>query len=229
MIPLGDVNPRRRVPYITIALILINALVFIYQLTLPAEALDGFVLSAALIPSALTQSFDALAMRGLLTSIFMHGSWLHIIGNMLYRWIFGDTIEDLLGPIPYLLFYLLAGVVAGLAQVATDRTSTLPTIGASGAVAGVLGAYAVLYPRKRVRTLVTALVFVRFVEMPALIVLGLWFVIQLLNGLMTLGAMAVGGVAWFAHIGGFVLGMVVGWMLKGRVGARPPAYSTRRR
>jgi len=227
MIPIGDVNPRRRLPLATILIIALNAVVFLYQLFLPDDELSRLVMSAGVVPYQVTHDFGVPVMGDLLTSMFLHGGWMHIIGNMLYLWIFGDNIEDRMGLLAYVLFYLGAGVGASLAQVLMSPDSQIPTIGASGAIAGVLGAYLVLYPRTRVRTLIMAFRFIRMVEMPAVVVLGLWFVLQIFSGLASIGSMATGGVAWFAHIGGFLLGLVVGLLLKGRpeTGPRPGYYA----
>ncbi len=152
----------------------------------------------------------------MLSSQFLHAGWLHILGNMLYLWIFGNNVEDRLGPIPYVFFYLAAGVVAGLTQVFIDPTSTVPLVGASGAIAGVLGAYLVLYPGARVLSMVFLGYFLQVIAVPAVLVLGFWFVLQLLTGAASLGASSAadGGVATFAHVGGFAMGVVVGLLLR---------------
>jgi membrane associated rhomboid family serine protease len=150
------------------------------------------------------------ALQRIITSTFLHGGLLHIGSNMLYLWIFGDNVEEALSHVGYGVFYILAGIVAAIAQIMVNPASTIPMLGASGAVAGVLGFYAVMFPRARVRTLVFLFIFVTFINLPALIVLGFWFVLQLFQGVAALGANAAGGVAWFAHIGGFALGMLVG-------------------
>jgi membrane associated rhomboid family serine protease len=217
MLPIGDFNPRRHVPVVTILLVAANLIVFVYQLLLPEEALNRLLLTAAMIPLRVTHYLDAGAAMSLVTSMFMHGGWMHVLGNMLYLWIFGDNVEDALGTGRYLLFYLAAGIIAGLAQVAINPTSDIPTLGASGAVAGVLGAYLVLYPRQRVRTVVFLGVFVRVIELPALVLLGFWFLLQLVNGLASVATMSSGGVAWFAHLGGFVAGLLVGLMARPRL------------
>ena len=220
MIPIGDVNPRQRFPVITVAIILLNVLVFLYGLTLSQDALQQLYLSAGVVPYDLTHNFGAPSASDLLTSMFLHGGWLHIISNMLYLWIFGDNVEDLLGKVGFLAFYLLAGVLAALTQVVVAPTSPLPIIGASGAIAGVLGAYIVLYPKARVRTLVIFFRFARLMELPALVVLGLWFVLQFLSGIASIGATSGGGTAWFAHLGGFVIGCLIGWFVKRGSGKR---------
>ncbi|MBN1401150.1 MAG: rhomboid family intramembrane serine protease [Anaerolineae bacterium] len=219
MIPIGDVNPRRRTPIVTILIIALNVVVFLYQVLLPEREMEQFILQAGMIPYEVTQQWGLSAATSLLTSMFLHGSLMHILSNMLYLWIFGDNVEDCLGPLGFLVFYLVSGLIAAFAQIAVYPTSRIPTIGASGAVAGVLGAYIVLFPHTRVRTLVFVFRFIRFVEVPALIVLGLWFVLQLFSGVMALGAVASGGVAWFAHIGGFVAGLAGGWLCRRRGGA----------
>jgi len=216
MIPIGDVNPRRRFPTITVLLILTNVIVFLYQLSLSPDQLQRFVSSAAIIPARIVAQPDLRALSTIITSTFMHGGVAHIVGNMLYLWIFGDNIEEMLGHGRYLVFYLLAGIVAGVAQIAVYPRSTIPTLGASGAVAGVLGAYAVLYPRARIRSIVFVFYFIRFIELPALLVLGFWFVIQLFQGVAALATIQSAGVAWFAHIGGFAMGMLAGALLRSR-------------
>lgn len=210
MIPLRDLNPARRVPIITLALIGLNALVFLYEQTLSANGLQRLIVQYGVVPARFTDgaitTSDGLT---LLTSMFLHGGWLHIIGNMLYLWIFGNNIEDRLGPIRFVVFYLLTGVAAGVLQIVIDPTSRTPMIGASGAIAGVLGGYIVLYPRARVITLVFIFFFVQIVSIPAVILLGWWFLIQLFNGVLSLGSYTSGGVAFFAHVGGFVAGVIL--------------------
>jgi len=214
MIPIGDLNPRRHFPLATILIIALNVVVFFYQLLLPDDALNRLVLAAGVVPYEVTNRFGVAVVGDLLTSMFLHGGWMHIISNMLYLWIFGDNVEDRLGVPVYAAFYLVAGIGASLAQVAVNPASTIPTIGASGAIAGVLGAYLVMFPKTRVRTLILAFRFIRIVELPALVVLGLWFVLQIFSGLASVSSMATGGVAWFAHIGGFVIGILVGLFYK---------------
>jgi membrane associated rhomboid family serine protease len=201
-IPLRDENPTSRVPYITLSLIAINVLVFCLGAFSP-QGVEMGALRFGSIPYEIThlrsldQALRVPPLLSLLTSLFVHGSLLHLLGNMLYLWIFGNNIEDVLGSFRFVLFYLACGLAAGLTQVAATPSSRVPMIGASGAIAGVLGAYWVLFPRARVLTLV----FVFIVPVPAGIVLGLWFVAQLLN--VGMG----GGVAWFAHVGGFLTGI----------------------
>jgi membrane associated rhomboid family serine protease len=211
MLPVGDVNPRERFPVVTVLFILINILVFIYQLTLPRPQLNQFIRSAAVVPAEVVQNPGLTSLQRIITSTFLHGGLLHIGSNMLYLWIFGDNVEDAMSHLGYGFFYLLAGIVAAIAQIMVNPASTIPMLGASGAVAGVLGFYAVMYPRARVRTLIFIIIFITFVNLPALLVLGFWFVLQLFQGVAAISAEAAGGVAWFAHIGGFALGMLVGF------------------
>lgn len=210
MIPLSDNNPRRRAPVVTLVIIFVNVLVWLYEVLLPAPALNQFLASLALIPLRITQAPDAGAIFSLFSSMFMHAGWLHIIGNMLYLWIFGDNVEDRLGHVLFLLFYLAGGVLAALAQVAFAPGSQVPILGASGAIAAVLGAYLVLFPHQRVRNLIIFFGFIRTVELPAILVLGLWFALQILSGITAIATTASGGTAWFAHIGGFIFGLLVG-------------------
>jgi membrane associated rhomboid family serine protease len=202
MIPLRDVIPSRTTPYITVTLIGMNVLAWFYELVLPREVLPLFLQVYGVVPADFTAP-------SLITSMFLHGSWMHIIGNMLYLWIFGDNIEDQFGHGRFLVFYLLSGVAAALGQVAMNPESTLPTIGASGAVAGVMGAYIVLYPQSRVLTLIPLWFYFEMIEVPAIFLLGFWFLMQLFSA----GAIAVtassegGGIAFMAHVVGFVAGV----------------------
>jgi membrane associated rhomboid family serine protease len=221
MIPLHDLNPARRTPIVTYGVIAACFLVFFYELSLSDAALDSFFLQWGAIPAKVSSAIShgdwfSQATLGLISSQFLHGGWLHILGNLLYLWIFGNNIEDRLGPVLYLLFYIVAGIVAGLTQVYIDPNSSVPLVGASGAIAGVLGAYLILYPSARVVSLVFLGYFITTVNVPAVIVLGLWFVLQLITGVASLGAPSAdsGGVATFAHVGGFVMGMVVGVLLR---------------
>lgn len=214
MLPLRDVNPTRTFPLVTIALIAVNVLVFIYELILGPQ-LEGFVQSWAIIPYEITHGVDLPPASiqpiylTLITAMFLHGGIVHIAGNMLFLWIFGNNIEDAMGSLRFIVFYLLCGLVAAFAQIAVGPNSDIPNIGASGAIAGVLGAYLLLFPRAEVQTLVFLGFFVRLVRLPALLFLGLWFVLQLFSGVAGLGMEAMGGVAWFAHIGGFIAGIVL--------------------
>jgi membrane associated rhomboid family serine protease len=218
MIPLRDINPRRRFPLITLVLIVLNVVVFVYELLLPSQnALDSLVFTWGLVPYRLVQ-MDPRAIITVFTSMFMHSGFMHIIGNMLYLWIFGDNIESALGSVRFLMFYLLCGLGAALGQVLVNPASHVPMIGASGAISGVLGAYLLLYPRAEVETLLILGYFVRLVRMPAVVVLGFWIVLQLFSGLASLGTDAMGGVAFFAHVGGFVAGLLLVLLLRRRRG-----------
>ena len=215
MIPLKDNNPTRRPPFVNIVLILLNIAAFIYEVSLGRD-LEGFLNRFGVVPNVLSGSaasaqFVPGVFLTLFTSMFLHGGWLHLGGNMLYLWIFGDNVEDKLGHIRYLAFYIVCGLAASILHVFVDSTSIVPTVGASGAIAGVLGAYLLLFPRARVVTLIPIFVFIQVAELPALLVLGFWFVMQFFNGLMSLGyqTAGMGGVAWWAHIGGFVAGLAL--------------------
>jgi membrane associated rhomboid family serine protease len=211
MFPLRDNVPSLTFPAVTIALIVINAMVFLFEVSL-GRGLDTFINTFALVPAE-------PGVAPLFISMFLHGGWMHLIGNMWYLWIFGDNVEDRLGHGRFILFYLLCGLGAGIVHSVFNASSTVPTIGASGAVAGVLGAYAVSYPSARVRTLIFLFIFVQIVDLPALFVLGLWFLMQFLSGAASLTAVsagATGGVAWFAHIGGFLIGIALLLLMKPR-------------
>jgi membrane associated rhomboid family serine protease len=234
VIPLRDANPTQRRPVVTWILIGLCIAVFGVELWVQStdgdSGLDRMFRDFGLIPGHVTSAGGDLsgAVLGLLTSQFLHGGWLHLGGNMLYLWIFGNNVEDRLGRLGFLLFYLAGGVVAGLTQVAINPSSTNPVIGASGAIAAVLGAYVVLYPGARVLSLVFLGFFYQLINVPAVIVLVLWFVLQLLTGVASLGVPAAeGGVAVFAHIGGFVAGVVVGLVVRslGQASARRRARS----
>ena len=173
---------------------------------------EALVYQFALIPSNITAGVDLGDVRDIFTSMFMQGGWAHLLGNMLYLWIFGDNVEDRLGSFNYLLFYLAGGVAASLAHILTNPGSQIPTVGASGAIAAVLGAYLVLYPRSRVLTFIPLGFFMRLTLVPASLVLGLWFVLQLFNGVVSLGGPEMGGVAFWAHIGGFAFGVLTAFL-----------------
>ncbi len=210
MIPLKDENPTHTFPLITLGLILLNCSFFLYQLSTGRE----LVLRLGAIPYEITHGVDIhppalIPLRlTLFTSMFLHGGLLHIGGNMLYLWIFGDNVEEDLGHLRFLLFYLGCGLAANGLQILANPQSNIPMIGASGAIAGVLGAYLVRFPRAKVLTLIIFGYLVRLVRMPAFFLLGFWFLIQLLNGIPSLGGRFGGGIAWFAHIGGFLAGMI---------------------
>jgi rhomboid family protein len=203
MIPLRDVIPSRTVPFLTVTIIILNGLAWFYELGLPREDLPVFLQQFGVVPAY-------FAPPTLISSMFLHGSWSHVLGNMWYLWIFGDNVEDRMGHFRFLIFYLLCGIVAAFGQIFIDPTSTLPTIGASGAIAGVMGAYFVLYPQSRVLTLIPLIVFWEIVELPAIFLLGFWFLMQLFSA----GAIAAtsnsqaGGVAFMAHVAGFIFGLI---------------------
>jgi membrane associated rhomboid family serine protease len=215
MIPLKNLRRRVHFPGVTLALIVVNFIVFFYQLTLDPHALQSFILTYSMIPAraqlALAHSQYTLAQGfvPLFTSMFLHGGWLHIIGNMWFLWLFGPNVEDRLGHIPYLGFYLVCGLGAGIAQTVFSLGSTIPGLGASGAIAGVLGAYVVFFPSSRILTLVTLFFWWFFARLPAVLFIGLWFAVQFFSGLSSLGSAQMGGVAWWAHVGGFLLGMLL--------------------
>jgi membrane associated rhomboid family serine protease len=215
MIPLKDRDIRKRFPFVTILLITINILIFIYQLSL-AEELKIFFIHFSVIPNHVYQAlhsdvFKPMVFITLLTSQFLHGGWLHLGGNMLYLWVFGDNVEDKLGHIRFLVFYLLCGVTASILHIYIEPASAIPTVGASGAISGVLGAYIFMFPKSRVLTLIPIFIFIQIAELPAYVILGLWFVLQFINGLLSLGYTdaGMGGVAWWAHIGGFITGLIL--------------------
>ena len=213
LIPIRDTIPSRTAPVVTVALIAVNVVVFLHEAAL-GPYLEKFVFAYGLVPRRLVfwpgAPLDPARFLPLFTSMFWHGGWLHLLGNMLYLWIFGDNVEDKLGHVRYLVFYVAAGIVAALTQVALNPTSPLPTVGASGAIAGVLGAYLISYPRARVLTLIPIIIFPWFVEIPAFAYLIFWFLLQLLEGVGQLGVpQEGGGVAVWAHIGGFVAGVVL--------------------
>lgn len=212
LIPLRDINPTERFSVVTAFFIAVNIAVFIYELSLGTVARDAFVSSFALIPQRLF--FPQAAAQGavpveatMFTSMFMHGGFLHIAGNMLYLWIFGNNVEDSMGRMRFIVFYFFCGIIAAYSHALANTSSVVPMIGASGAISGVLGAYLMLYPRARVLTLVAFGLYVRTVQLPAMFVLGFWFVLQFLSALVSAGTGE--GVAWYAHVGGFVAGMAL--------------------
>ena len=204
MIPLRDDNPRQRIPYITVGIIIANVMVFIYQLTLPAEFDKAFVMQYGAIPVQISHGQN---LYSIFSSMFLHGGLFHIAGNMLYLYIFGDNIESILGHFRFFIFYLVCGALAFLSHYIFMPFSPIPMIGASGAISGVLGAYARRFPRARVMVLVPLFIWIwRVFHIPAVLVLGFWFIMQLMSG-FTAGAGS--GVAWFAHIGGFIAGIIL--------------------
>jgi len=221
MIPLRDRNPSGVFPTVTIALILVNTVVFLYEVHL-GPLIGGLLKHYALTPAVVTGSlrYNQVTLADTITpffsSMFLHGGWLHLISNMWFLWIFGDNVEDTLGATRYLLFYFLCGLGAAVTHVAIQPHSAVPVLGASGAIAGVLGAYAVLFPNARILTLVPIFFFIRIMELPAVLILGYWFVLQILSGSMETMTPTSGGTAFWAHIGGFVLGMALILVLRPR-------------
>lgn len=225
MFPINDNNPTRITPYVTYALIGANIFIFLYQLRLTPPQLEQFFQLYAVVPKELTASFAGIPINHsvpepltLVTSQFLHGGFLHILGNMLFLWIFGNNIEDKLGHIKYLIFYITCGVLAALAQWFFSMQSGIPSLGASGAIAGVMGAYILRFPHARIRTLVFLGPFIVFPDIPAIFFLGIWFIQQALYGIASLNVpsnigMQSGGVAYWAHAGGFVFGAILGPLL----------------
>jgi len=222
VIPLKDDNPTRRFPFVTLLLLGLNVAAFVQELRLSPAGLEHLLVQASIVPARLVSSpGDPFEWLTLVTSTFLHGGILHLAGNMLFLWIFGDNVEDRLGHGRYLLFYVACGVVAGLAQVAAAIDSTVPVLGASGAVAGVLGAYLVLYPHQRVTTLVPVWIIPLILKLPAWMLLGVWFVMQVSNAYVELmpvraSAEPSGGVAWWAHAAGFLVGAIAAWPARRR-------------
>jgi membrane associated rhomboid family serine protease len=215
MIPIQDEMPTRHMPYVTYGLIAANILVYVLMWLFGANQ-EALVYQFALIPANLTTRLTPGNVFDIFTSMFMHAGLLHLAGNMLYLWIFGDNVEDSLGPFKYLIFYFVGGAVAAVTQVLTNPGSQIPTVGASGAIGAVLGAYLVLYPNSRIMTLIFLGFYIRMTLIPASIVLGVWFVLQLFSGLLSLGGPDVGGVAFWAHIGGFLSGVALAFLLANR-------------
>jgi membrane associated rhomboid family serine protease len=194
------------IPFFNYGLILCNVGIYLYQLSLPVEVEQAFIYSYGAVPAHIVHGMN---LHTLFTAMFLHGGFAHLLGNMLYLWIFGDNVEGLMGHTRYLIFYLLCGLAATLSHMVIEPSSNLPMIGASGAISGVLGAYAIKFPRARVLILVPIFICLTTFRVPALIVLGLWFLNQLTSGIAGLGLDVSGGVAWFAHIGGFVVGILL--------------------
>ena len=231
MIPIRDRNPSSSVPWVVYSLIAINAVAFLYEATLPHGELELLVARFGLVPHNVTAALrgDGGLLQGVLipgfTSLFLHGGWLHLIGNMWFLHIFGDNVEDRLRHVPFLAFYLACGLAASLLHYAINPQSPMPTIGASGAIAGVLGAYIVSWPGARIVTLLPLFYLITFVELPAFLVLGMWFIIQFFGGVGSIGAqLAGGGVAYWAHIGGFIAGAALMKLLS----TRRPSWTRRR-
>jgi len=225
MIPIGDSVRSRTFPYVNLAIIIANFLVFFYELSL-GNGVNSFLRDWGAVPALVTDYLDHPGDHPLrvlftpITAMFLHGGWFHILGNMLFLWVFGDNVEDAIGHVSYLVFYLLAGIAAAVTQIWVDSNSILPMVGASGAIAGVLAAYVVLYPRATIATVIFPIYWA--IPVPAFVLIGLWFLLQLVSGAAAIGT-AVGaseGVAWFAHIGGFLAGLVLVWAFRGSQGRR---------
>lgn len=220
MIPLRDTVPSSRFPIVTLCIIGVNVVVFFAEINLSQRALDHFFQHWGVVPLRFTHPRLQANYFTLLTSMFLHGGWMHIIGNMWSLWIFGDNVEDRLGRGGFFLFYLLSGLAAGAVHIVTNPASTVPTVGASGAIAGVMGAYLLLFPHATVVTLVPIFFFLQIIELPAVFFLGFWFLTQLFSGTLSLtaGVQQAGGVAWWAHIGGFMVGFLWAVPLRRRSG-----------
>ncbi len=219
MIPLRDTIRSRHVPVMTWLLLVANVLVFLFESSLGVNLQNRFIYTFSIVPARLLDG-QPLFFLSLFTSMFMHIGWFHLLSNMLTLYIFGDNVEDRMGSFPFLIFYLLSGLAAGLLQTFTSLNSIVPILGASGAIAGVLGAYMFLYPRARVVTLIFLFIIPWFVEIPALFYLAFWFISQLFSGIASFGA--AGGVAWWAHIGGFLFGLLLGRLFLLRPPPPPP-------
>jgi len=215
MIPLRDDNPAHITPVITVSFIVLCTLVYLYQASLPPQPGELFVYRFGAIPATVfgnaalpPEIHGASPFIALITSMFLHGGWMHLIGNMLYLWIFGDNVEDAMGHVRFAIFYVVCGILAVFSHAITDPISTVPMVGASGAISGVLGAYLLLFPRAQVLVVIPLGFYTRMMYVPAALVLGLWFVMQVLSGGMSVGRTG-GGVAFFAHVGGFLAGMAL--------------------
>jgi len=233
MIPIWDANPTRRFPVVNWTLITLNIAVFLYEVSLPAPQLDQLIatwgmISSRILPALANPVQAPIAVwETLITSQFLHAGWAHILGNMLFLWVFGDNIEDVLGHFAYLVFYLLSGIAAGIAQAVVLGPSPIPSIGASGAIAGVLGAYLLLYPWTRISILIPLFIIFWTFDIPAVFVIGWWFIQQFLYGIAALTETAASGIAFWAHVGGFVTGMILILPFIGRAhrSRRTPVYS----
>ncbi len=215
MFPLRDTIPSNKFPFITISIIIINLVIFFYEVSL-GQNLEIFIQNFGVIPAKFTTFWkeDPTQIAGLVitpfSSIFLHGGWMHVISNMWYLWIFGDNIEDRTGHFRFFIFYIICGLIANATHIVTNVGSNIPTIGASGAVAGVMGAYFLLFPRSKITTLFFLVIFIQIVRIPALFFLGFWIVLQIISGTLSMGLDSqTGGVAWWAHIGGFFSGLLL--------------------
>lgn len=219
MIPIRDDNPVRKTPYMTIFIIAANVLVFLYQIVLGGRGGEEFIFKFGAIPYEITHFSEVSTnpvydtpfpnIFTLFTAMFIHGGFMHIIGNMLYLWIFGDNIEYIMGSFRFLLFYLLVGLAASFSHIIMEPSSAVPMIGASGAISGVLGAYLIKFPKAKVLVVIFLFIIIQTVYIPAVFVLGFWFLMQLVSGFSSLGVQGGGGVAWWAHIGGFITGILL--------------------
>lgn len=227
MFPLRDARPPRRTPIVTLAIMLVCTVAFSYELFVLVqggeEALNAFLEAYGLVAADLVEAWSggtvaSMATLGLVTHMLLHGSWLHLFGNLLFLWIFGPNVEDRLGRLTFLAVYVAGGLAAALLQVAVDPTGDLPMVGASGAISAVLGAYLVLFPGARIQSLVFLVFFYELIAVPSVVVLGFWFVLQLIDGVASLGLTdeSAGGIAFWAHIGGFVAGVLIGLVLRSR-------------
>jgi membrane associated rhomboid family serine protease len=225
VIPLKDLTPRRSFPVVTLLLIAVNVVVFVHQISLSPTAGDAFVTTYGLVPAKISLALAGRryslveAFLPLFTCMFLHGGFLHILGNLWFLWVFGANVEDRLGSLPYLFFYLGCGLGSGVAQTLFSWGSRVPSIGASGAISGVLGAYVVFFPGSQILTLVPLLIVWFTWRLPAVIFIGLWFAIQFLSGISSLGTQSMGGVAWWAHVGGFLMGIVIALIVRAAGGA----------
>lgn len=213
--PIRDDNPTFRRPYLTVTLIVVNTLIFLYTKSLGEEGFSRFIYAFGFTPDFFFDTRDAYVVPTIVywtpfSSMFLHGGWMHLIGNMLVLWVYGNNIEDYFGPVVFLIFYIVAGLAAVAAYAVFNLQSQIPLVGASGAIAGVMGAYMVLHPRAEITVLIFFF-FIQFIVLPAKVVLGLWFGMQLVMSLI--GSSSGGGVAWLAHVGGFIFGYVVLWLL----------------
>jgi len=229
MLPVRDTVQSKTYPIVTIGLIAANSAVFLYQLSLGSH-IERFLATFGLVPARYFHygEFGADPITRFLpffSSMFLHGGWFHLIGNMWFLWIFGDNVEDRAGHVKYLVFYVLCGLAAGFAHVFTNPNSGIPTVGASGAIAGVMGAYFVLYPRAKIWTLIPIFFFVQIIEIPAFIFLGYWILVQFLIGTFAVSSSLQGGVAWWAHIGGFAAGAILIFIFKKRERRLPRRYA----
>ncbi len=226
MIPLRDTVPTRTFPIVNYTIIFLNILVFLFEVSLGPH-LREFIATWAVVPvRILSWHQHPWVLVTLITAQFLHGGWVHVGGNMLYLWIFGDNVEEEMGHIRYLLFYLFGGIMASMAQIFFNPHSSIPTLGASGAIAAVLGAYLVYFPRGGVTVVLPLLFYFEIVTLPAVLVLGTWFLEQLLNGTLSIstGAAVTGGVAWWAHVGGFTTGLILGPMFRRRRHSPPSLW-----